>query len=108
MGWILGLAQTVQDNGITLFYFTLKESWTSLPAWNSIASTLVSSDSFKKVNSKETTFNEIYSETTDKIMKLMKYGHSDNFGVGYNDGNTAFANGSLQCIYKVVMQFLQF
>lgn len=89
----LGLAQAVQDNGITPFYFTLKESWTSLPAWNCIASTLVSSDSFKKVNSKETTFNEIYSETTDKIMKLMKYGHSDNFGVGYNDGNTAFANG---------------
>lgn len=89
----LGLAQAVQDNGITPFYFTLKESWTSLPAWNTIASTLVSSDSFKKVNSKETTFNEIYSETTDKIMKLMKYGHSDNFGVGYNDGNTAFANG---------------
>ena len=48
----------------------------------------VSSDSFKKVNSRETTFNEIYSETADKIMKLMKYGHSDNFGVGYNDGNT--------------------
>ena len=89
----LGLAQAVQDNGITPFYFTLKESWTSLPAWNTISSTLVSSDSFKKVNSKETTFNEIYSETTDKIMKLMKYGHSDNFGVGYNDGNTAFANG---------------
>lgn len=89
----LGLAQAVQDNGITPFYFTLKESWTSLPAWNTIASTLVSSDYFKKVNSKETTFNEIYSETTDKIMKLMKYGHSDNFGVGYNDGNTAFANG---------------
>lgn len=89
----LGLAQAVQDNGITPFYFTLKESWTSLPAWNTIASTLVSSDFFKKVNSKETTFNEIYSETTDKIMKLMKYGHSDNFGVGYNDGNTAFANG---------------
>lgn len=89
----LGLAQAVQDNGITPFYFTLKESWTSLPAWNTIASTLVGSDSFKKVNSKETTFNEIYSETTDKIMKLMKYGHSDNFGVGYNDGNTAFANG---------------
>ena len=53
----LGLAQAVQDNGITPFYFTLKESWTSLPAWNTIASTLVSSDSFKKVNSKETTFN---------------------------------------------------
>ena len=89
----LELAQIVQDNGITPFYFTLKESWTSLPAWNTIASTLVSSDSFKKVNNSETTFNELYDETSDKIMQLMKYGHSDNFGVGYNDGNTAFANG---------------
>ncbi len=89
----LNLAQTVQDKGITPFYFTLKESWTALPPWNTISSTLVSSDSFKKVNNKETTFNELYSETTDKVIELMKYGHSDNFGVGYNDGNTAFANG---------------
>lgn len=89
----INVAKTVQDNGITPFYFTLKDSWTSLPPWNTIASTLVSSDSFQKVNKLETTFNELYDETTDKIIQLMDYGHSDNFGVGYNDGNTAFAQG---------------
>ena len=89
----LELAQTVQDNGITPFYFTLKDSWTSLPGWNNIAGTLADTDCFKRVNNNETTFNEVYSETADKILQLMDYGHSDNFGVGYNDGNTAFAQG---------------
>ncbi|MEN8078300.1 extracellular solute-binding protein [Clostridioides difficile] len=90
---LISVAKTVKDNGITPFYFTLKDSWTSLPPWNTIASTLVSSDSFQKVNNLETTFNELYDETTDKIIQLMDYGHSDNFGVGYNDGNTGFAQG---------------
>lgn len=89
----LNVAKTVQDNGITPFYFTLKDSWTSLPAWNNIAGSLVSTDCFKNINNKETTINEVYSETADKILELMQYGHSDNFGVGYNDGNTAFAQG---------------
>ena len=89
----LELAQIVQDNGITPFYFTLKDTWTSLPAWNNIAGTLADTDCFKRVNNNETTFNEVYSETADKILQLMDYGHSDNFGVGYNDGNTAFAQG---------------
>ncbi|WP_195987182.1 extracellular solute-binding protein [Clostridium sp. D53t1_180928_C8] len=89
----INVAKIVKDNGITPFYFTLKDSWTSLPPWNTIASTLVSSDSFQRVNNLEITFNELYDETTDKIIQLMDYGHSDNFGVGYNDGNTAFAQG---------------
>ena len=33
----LDLAQTVQDKGITPFYFTLKDSWTALPSWNTIS-----------------------------------------------------------------------
>ena len=89
----INVAKIVKDNGIIPFYFTLKDSWTSLPPWNTIASTLVSSDSFQKINNLETTFNELYDDTTDKIIQLMDYGHSDNFGVGYNDGNTAFAQG---------------
>lgn len=87
------LSETVQDNEIIPFYYTLKDSWTSLPVWNMVASTLVSSDSFSKINNRETTFNDLYQETTDKVTELIKYGHNDNFGVGYNDGNTAFAQG---------------
>ena len=54
---------------------------------------MADTDCFKRVNNNETTFNEVYSETADKILQLIDYGHSDNFGVGYNDGNTAFAQG---------------
>ena len=72
---------------------TYKEAWTTLPAWNTVSSTLVSSEIFDKVNKREVTFSEIYDETTDKILELLEFGHSDNFGVGYNDGNIAFAMG---------------
>lgn len=89
----LTVAKIVKENEITPFYFTLKESWTALPPWNTISSTLVDSNYFSKINNGETTFNEIYSETSDKISELLEYGHSDNFGVGYNDGNLAFAQG---------------
>lgn len=89
----LNTAQKVKDAGKIPFYMTYKEAWTTLPPWNTISSTLVSSDVFEKINKKEVTFNEIYDETTDKMLELLPYGHSDNFGVGYNDGNIAFAKG---------------
>ncbi|WP_294132409.1 ABC transporter substrate-binding protein [uncultured Clostridium sp.] len=89
----LSVAQKVKDEQIIPFYMTYKEAWTTLPAWNTISSTLVSSEIFDKVNKREITFSEIYDETTDKILELLEFGHSDNFGVGYNDGNIAFAKG---------------
>ena len=89
----LSVAQKVKDEQIIPFYMTYKEAWTTLPAWNTISSTLVSSEIFDKVNKREVTFSEIYDETTDKILELLEFGHSDNFGVGYNDGNIAFAKG---------------
>lgn len=89
----LSVAQKVKDEQIIPFYMTYKEAWTTLPAWNTVSSTLVSSEIFDKVNKREITFSEIYDETTDKILELLEFGHSDNFGVGYNDGNIAFAKG---------------
>ena len=89
----LSVAQKVKNEQIIPFYMTYKEAWTTLPAWNTISSTLVSSEIFDKVNKREITFSEIYDETTDKILELLEFGHSDNFGVGYNDGNIAFAKG---------------
>lgn len=91
---LIETAKIVENNGLVPFYFTLKDAWTSLPAWNTISSTLVSTDSFKMINNKEVTFNELYEETADKVTELLQYGHSDNFGVGYNDGNIAFARGN--------------
>ena len=89
----LSVAQKVKNEQIIPFYMTYKEAWTTLPAWNTISSTLVSSEIFDKVNKREVTFSEIYDETTDKSLELLEFGHSDNFGVGYNDGNIAFAKG---------------
>lgn len=88
---LIELCKTLQSKDVIPFYFTLKDSWTDLPMWNQITSTLVSVDELKEVNQGKANFNDLYSESADKIAELLKYGHSDNFGVGYNDGNTAFA-----------------
>ena len=49
---------------------TYKEAWTTLPAWNTVSSTLVSSEIFDKVNKREITFSEIYDETTDTLFEI--------------------------------------
>jgi raffinose/stachyose/melibiose transport system substrate-binding protein len=74
-------------------YFTLKDAWTGLIPWNALASNIAGEDFAEKKNAGEATFFESYDEVADKILTLTKYGHTDNLGVAYGDGNNAFANG---------------
>lgn len=74
-------------------YFTLKDAWTGMVALNSVASPLSPSQFAKDKTAGKTTFKESYSDFTDKMLTLIKYGHKDNMGVAYGDGNTAFAQG---------------
>ncbi|RBW69827.1 ABC transporter substrate-binding protein [Bacillus taeanensis] len=85
--------EKVKAAGETPIYFTLKDAWTGLIPWNSIASNLQGENFAAKKNAGEASFQENYDEVADKMLKLLEYGHKDNFGIGYNDGNTAFANG---------------
>ena len=75
-------------------YFTLKDPWTGMVALNSIAANLQGDNFAEEKNQGKASFNERYSEVADKMIKLIDYGHNDNFGVGYSDGNTAFAKGN--------------
>ncbi|ATO37189.1 extracellular solute-binding protein [Geobacillus thermodenitrificans] len=79
--------------GETPIYFTLKDSWTAMVTWNSLAAALQGDDFAEKRLKGETTFAETHGEVADKFLELLKYGHKDNFGKGYSDGNTAFAKG---------------
>lgn len=80
--------------GETPIYFTLKDPWTGMVALNAIAANLQGDDFAADKNAGKATFKENYDEVADKMMKLVDYGHKDNFGVGYADGNTAFAKGN--------------
>ncbi|MDZ5473599.1 ABC transporter substrate-binding protein [Bacillus sp. 31A1R] len=89
----ISVLDKIQASGQTPIYFTLKDAWTALIPWNSVAANVQPENFAQKKNNAETTFKESYPEVADKMLQLLNYGHKDNFGVGYGDGNTAFAKG---------------
>lgn len=85
--------ETVKDEGEIPLYYTLQDSWTAMPSWNAIAGNLVSDNFNVQKTNGETSFQEAYKEAAEKAVTLTEYGQDDIIGVGYDDGNRAFANG---------------
>ncbi|WP_261130752.1 ABC transporter substrate-binding protein [Bacillus sp. Marseille-Q3570] len=85
--------EVAKDNDVTPIYFTLKDSWTGMIPWNSIAANVAGEDFAEKKNAGEASFQEDYAPVADKMLNLLEYGHGKNFDYGYADGNKAFANG---------------
>ena len=82
-----------KEAGEIPIYFTLKDAWTGMVALNSVASSFSPDQFAEDKTAGKTTFKKSYDEVADKLLTLSKYGHKDNMGVAYGDGNTAFANG---------------
>jgi raffinose/stachyose/melibiose transport system substrate-binding protein len=89
-----------QGEGIAPIYATLFEAWTSLPAWNSLASNLPPEDFWPRVDDGETTFVEDYDLVADRLAQLFSYGQDNKFSVGYEDGNRAFAEGEVPMLLQ--------
>src|SRR5690625_1752914 len=85
--------EIVKANGEIPIYYTLQDPWTAMPSWNAIAGNLVSKDFNVQKTNGETSFQEAYKEVAEKAVTLTEYGQRDIIGVGYDDGNRAFANG---------------
>jgi raffinose/stachyose/melibiose transport system substrate-binding protein len=90
--WIT-LCDEIKESGNTPFYFTFKDAWTTLPAFNALAANTQGEDFFAKRHAGDITFEKGYREAADKYLQLLEYGQSDPFGKGYADGNAAFAKG---------------
>ncbi|MBT2697419.1 extracellular solute-binding protein [Bacillus sp. ISL-40] len=89
----IAAAEKVKAAGKIPFYFTFKDAWTALPAYNVLAANTQGEDFFKKLDKKDTKFAEGHKEAAEKLVTLLKYGHKDQAGKAYNDGNVAFAKG---------------
>lgn len=89
----IAVAEKIKASGKTPFYFTFKDAWTTLPAYNALTANTQGETFFSDLNEGKTTFKEGYKEATEKFVKLLEYGHKDNYGKGYADGNVAFAKG---------------
>ncbi|CAH1206948.1 Multiple sugar-binding protein [Paenibacillus plantiphilus] len=87
------LSQTIQEAGRLPFYFTFKDSWTTLPSFNAFGASTQGDQYFAKRKEKQTSFAEGYKAAAEKYLQFISFGQKDSFGKGYNDGNAAFANG---------------
>lgn len=88
-------AKTLKSRGITPFYMTYKDSWTTMPPWNALSSAIQPSDFNTGRRNGKYTFahTEAFQEIAQKFIELSQYAENDYVGIGYSDGNIAFANG---------------
>ncbi len=79
--------------GETPLLMTLKDSWTGLCPWNSMAPDLQPEGFTDARLKKETTFADTHQEVAEKYLTVLEHAQDDFMGLGYDDGNKAFANG---------------
>lgn len=89
----IAVAEKVKGAGKIPFFHTYKDAWTTLPAFNALAANTQGDDFYSELNKGTILAEERYKEAAEKIVKLTEFGHKNQQGVAYNDGNTAFANG---------------
>ncbi|MCM3439775.1 ABC transporter substrate-binding protein [Metabacillus halosaccharovorans] len=89
----ISVAEKVKEAGKTPFFHTYKDAWTTLPAFNALAANTQGDDFYGELNQGNILAEDRYKEAAEKLLQLSEYGHKNQQGVGYNDGNTAFANG---------------
>ena len=89
----IAICEKIKASGEVPLYLTFKTAWTIMVPFNSIVANIQGDDFIEKRLKNETSFTERYGEVAEKLLALLDYGHDDNFGVGYDDGNTSFANG---------------
>ena len=79
--------------GETPFLLTYKDAWTCLCPWNSMAPDLQPANFTDDRLENKTTFADTHKEVAEKYLTLLDYAQADYMGLGYDDGNKAFANG---------------
>ena len=89
----IAVAEKVKESGQIPIYFTFKDAWTTLPAFNALAANTQGDDFYDELNKGNILAGTRYKETAEKFVQLLDYGHKNQLGLAYNDGNTAFANG---------------
>lgn len=90
---LIQTAEKIKDAGKIPFYLTYKDDWQASLAFNALASNLEGIDFYLERRENKATFQERYREVAEKQLAILDYGHGDNFGKTYADGNRAFANG---------------
>ena len=91
---LMAVCEAAVAAGETPFLLTFKDSWTCLCPWNSMAPDLQPENFTDDRLAGTTTFADTHQEVVEKYLKLLDYAQADYMGLGYDDGNKAFATGT--------------
>ena len=90
---LIAVCEAAKAAGETPFLLTYKDAWTALCPWNSMAPDLQPTNFTDDRLDNKTTFVGTHEEIAEKYLTLLDYAQEDYMGLGYDDGNKAFANG---------------
>ncbi len=98
---LIAVCEQLQDAGITPFYGTLGDAWTTLPSFNGLGAYPAQEGFFDEMREEgenvgpesSVSFEQDYSEVLDRQAELYSYAQEGYRGRTYDDGNAAFANG---------------
>lgn len=90
----MSICETFKSNDIQPLELTFKDSWTTLPIWNSLAPSLEPTNFTKDRKDSKTTFSNDFQEIAKKYLDVLNYGQKDYMGTTYADGNQSFAEGN--------------
>jgi len=92
---LVAVCEVLEAAGITPFYGTLADAWTTLPTFNGLGAYVAEDGFFDRLRDEEpgTSFTDDFAEVLERQAEL--YGHmQDGYrGRTYDDGNAAFARG---------------
>jgi raffinose/stachyose/melibiose transport system substrate-binding protein len=98
---LIAVCEQLQDAGITPFYATLGDAWTSLPSFNGLGAYPAQDDFFEQMREEgenvgpdsAVSFEQDYADVLDRQAELYSYAQEGYRGRTYDDGNAAIANG---------------
>jgi raffinose/stachyose/melibiose transport system substrate-binding protein len=98
---LIEICETLDAAGVTPFYGTLADAWTTLPAFNGIGAYAAQDGFFETLREQGAdggadagvSFEQDFAEPLERLHQLYSYAQDGYRGRTYDDGNAAFAAG---------------
>jgi raffinose/stachyose/melibiose transport system substrate-binding protein len=92
---LIAAIETFEAADVQPFYYTLAETWTTLPTWNGLAGNEEPVSFFEALDDGESSFSEGFVDVAERMETLFSFGQPNPFSADYGTGNQAFARGDV-------------